>query len=334
VPGDSEIMKKTIEKLQQQINQIETEKKKIQIQFGSSSKLVKELNEFIQILLNLSPFGICIIQHDKFVFANRVFSEIVGYSSKTLRKLATMDIIFEEDREHVIKSTDAMLQGEAESFFMFRVLTGNETIKWILGAFALIHMNDKRAMVGNFVDITEGRLMELAYSDALTGLANRKLLIDRLGQAIVSAKRRISMLAVLFIDLDAFKQINDRKGHATGDKVLMSVAQRLKEVIRRENDTVARIGGDEFLILLSDLTDRSNIETVIHNIYDSFHEPLVIDHSGLKIKINLSIGVAIFPEHGDSSDKLIHAADMAMYVAKNSPGKNSYHFAESSSSVT
>jgi len=328
VSSEQEQSKAAQANLQEQLKKALSENKKLRIQFGSTAKQVHELNEFIQFMLNLSPFGICIIQNNKMIFTNKAFSEIFGFSARKLRNMDPVKLVFEEDRDHVQKSARAMLKDQVESFFMFRIMTKNETIKWILGSVALVHMNEKRAVLGNFVDLTEGRVMQLAYNDLLTGLPNRKLMLDRLEQAIVSAKRRNSALALLFIDLDEFKEVNDAHGHKAGDQLLTEIANKLRDVVRRENDTIARIGGDEFLILLTDISQRSHIENMIQLLIEKFAEPLSIGSPALEIKVNFSIGVAIFPDHGENSDLLIDHADHAMYKAKKKRGKNNFCFFE------
>ncbi|MEE9934555.1 MAG: sensor domain-containing diguanylate cyclase [Deltaproteobacteria bacterium] len=312
--------------LRERMEKTAVENQRLKVQFDSIAKQVRKLNEFIQIMLTVSPFAICIIQQNKLIFTNKAFSEILGYSAKQLRNLHPWKLVLEEDRDHVRKSVRAMLTGNAQSFFMFRVLTRNEKIKWILGSVALIHMNEKQAVMGNFVDLTEGRVMQLAYSDPLTGLPNRKLVLDRLEQAIVSAKRRHSKLAVLFVDLDEFKKVNDAHGHKMGDLLLVEIAERMKLVVRRENDTIARIGGDEFLVLLTDIEQKSQIETVVAHLFDTFRAPVAVGEPPVRIKVNFSIGVALFPEHGQHPDVLIHNADQAMYRVKKEPGKNHFSF--------
>lgn len=300
------------------------EYEKLRIQFSSASKQIRELNEFIQIMLNLSPFGIGIFQHQKLIFTNKAFSEILSLSPRELRTMDPWELVLKEDVEHVRKSLRAMLEGQSEAFCMFRVMTKDEKVKWILGSFALIHMNEQQAVLGNFVDLTEGKVMQIAYSDPLTSLPNRKLLMDRLEQAIVSAKRRESMLALLFIDLDGFKEVNDTYGHDLGDKVLVAIAERLKEVVRRENDTIARIGGDEFLILLTDVTEKKHIDVVLGYLFEKFKSPLTVGLPPVGIQVRFSVGVSFFPEHGTDSDTLIHAADQAMYAVKGTGAKNDF----------
>jgi len=327
----SELAKIKIEQaaLQEQFNKAASENKRLRIQFASTVKQVRELNEFIQLMLNLSPFGICIIQKKKFIYTNKALSDIFGLSQRKLRNIDPLKIVFEGDRDHVTKSIQAMIKDKKESFFMFRTMTSQEKIKWILGSVALIHMNEKRAILGNFVDLTEGRVMQLAYNDPLTGLPNRKLMMDRLEQAIVSAKRRNDHLALLFVDLDEFKEVNDTYGHEAGDQLLIEIANNLRDVVRRENDTIARIGGDEFLILLTDFPQISHIETVVQLLFEKFSKPLSIGSPPVKIKVKFSVGISIFPEHGESSDILIHHADTAMYKVKKGRGKNHFCFFES-----
>ena len=314
------------EELEEIVKKVVNENKKLKIQFDSSAKLIKELNEFIKILLNLSPFGIYIIQDKKFIFTNKAFLDIGNWSQKKVKDLDPLGLVLEEDREHVRKSAIAILKGETKSFYMFRVITDSESIKWIMGSVAEVNMNGKPAVVGNFVDLTEERILQLAYNDTLTGLPNRKLMFDRMEQAIISAKRRPQKLAVLFLDLDSFKKVNDKFGHNVGDKLLIEVANGLKEVVQRGNDTVARIGGDEFLILLTDVSDKNNVEILIGKIFEKFSKPVSLELFHLEIKVNISIGVSIFPDHGKDSDTLISNADTAMYVVKKKGGENKFHF--------
>ena len=317
-------------RIEEQLEKIISENKRLRFQYASATKQVNELNEFMQIMLNMSPVGISIIQNDRFIFNNKAFSEIVGFSQKKLRNMAPEDIVFEADREHVTKSIEGAYTDHVQTFFMFRIMTKDEKIKWILGSVALIHMNEKQALLGNFVDLTEGRVMHLAYNDALTGLPNRKLMMDRMEQAIVAAKRRNEKLALLFMDLDGFKNVNDQYGHEIGDKLLIEIAGKLREVVRRENDTISRFGGDEFLILLTDIIHRDHIESIIFHLFDKFTKPISIAGTNVTNRVCFSVGVALYPEHGEDSDTLIRHADEAMYRIKKTRGKNSFLFFEPS----
>jgi diguanylate cyclase (GGDEF)-like protein len=152
-----------------------------------------------------------------------------------------------------------------------------------------------------------------AMHDAKTGLPNRALFDDRLAQALAGAERHGRLLAVMFLDLDRFKVVNDTHGHAAGDAVLATVARRLLEHAREE-DTVCRNGGDEFLYLLVDLQGREDVERIADGVLASIARP--IGHGALQIVIAPSIGIALYPAHGLTGDALVANADEAMYRAK------------------
>jgi diguanylate cyclase (GGDEF)-like protein len=154
-----------------------------------------------------------------------------------------------------------------------------------------------------------------ALHDPLTGLPNRTLLVDRVGQALVAARRNETEVALLLMDLDRFKEINDTLGHHCGDLLLRELGSRLKKVLRA-SDTVARLGGDEFALVLPDLSDRSAIDEVVRKVQEAVQKPFILQ--GLPLAIDTSIGVAVFPDHGGDTETLLQRADVAMYVAKSS----------------
>ncbi|WP_321573666.1 bifunctional diguanylate cyclase/phosphodiesterase [Nitrogeniibacter aestuarii] len=169
---------------------------------------------------------------------------------------------------------------------------------------------------------TEQRLRHLAEYDALTSLPNRVLLLDRMANAILSARRHGHHLAVLFIDLDRFKNINDSLGHAVGDELLRQVAHRLSGIVRG-SDTVSRLGGDEFVVLLTELDTPGRAATIASKMISSLAAPFYLD--GHELTITPSIGITVFPEDGDNRDILLKNADAAMYHAKEN-GRNGYQF--------
>jgi diguanylate cyclase (GGDEF)-like protein/PAS domain S-box-containing protein len=178
---------------------------------------------------------------------------------------------------------------------------------------------------GTVQDISERKRSEeqiqfQAYHDALTGLPNRLLLNDRLSQALAYAQRRQGMLALLFLDLDHFKLINDSLGHAVGDRLLRQVGERLRAAVRIE-DTVARVGGDEFLLLLPHLVKSEDAARTAQKLLDTLAAPFAVD--GHDLFVTASVGVALFPDDGADPDTLLRNADAAMYWAKES-GRNHY----------
>lgn len=185
-------------------------------------------------------------------------------------------------------------------------------------------------IVGNSViarDVTEHRQMEeiikhQAHHDSLTDLPNRQLFMDFLTLELAQARRNETGLALLFLDLNGFKQVNDTLGHSCGDRLLQEVALRLRTSIR-ESDTVARLGGDEFTVLMPDLAQTDDVGIVLNKILGVFETPFILDE--IAVDATTSVGISMFPGDGETSDELMKKADIAMYAAKNS-GKNSYQF--------
>jgi len=160
----------------------------------------------------------------------------------------------------------------------------------------------------------------LALHDGLTGLPNRRLLLDRLSSAIAHARRNKEMMAVLYLDLDLFKEVNDRFGHDVGDELLTEVGRRLQGAVRQA-DTVARLGGDEFVLVLSELKESEDIEKLVAKVIAAVARPCHI--SGADVSVTASIGVSIYPIHGESAEVLMKRADVALYQSKQK-GKNNY----------
>ncbi len=166
----------------------------------------------------------------------------------------------------------------------------------------------------------EERILHLAQHDPLTGLINRNLLSDRIGQALERVKRHGGKAGVFLIDLDNFKRINDSLGHAAGDRVLLTIAKRLKTAVRA-TDSVSRIGGDEFVMLIEETGEIADLERCAQKIQESFLQPILVgDHALL---VTCSVGLAVYPDSAESIDELLTRADVAMYSAKHR-GKNQF----------
>lgn len=157
------------------------------------------------------------------------------------------------------------------------------------------------------------QLWSQAHTDALTGLSNRSLLVDRLRQALANARRDARKVALLFVDLDRFKPVNDTYGHAVGDRLLAEVAERMKAVVR-ESDTVSRFGGDEFVVVLSGLKAREVALGKANEIISALSEPFSV--GDVEITVGCSVGIALYPDHGDDETTLQQVADRAVYEAK------------------
>ncbi|MBI3547158.1 MAG: EAL domain-containing protein [Gammaproteobacteria bacterium] len=199
-------------------------------------------------------------------------------------------------------------------------------------------IKDEQSRITHFVstgkDITERmqaqeRLQYLAYHDVLTTLPNRVLFMDRLEQALARAPRRARQLAVIFLDLDRFKVINDTLGHDFGDRLLQVLAERLGSCVR-EGDTVARVGGDEFAILLDDMASNDDVVFVARKIIEVFAKPLNVYQR--ELFVTTSVGISVFPNDGEDAKSLLKNADTAMYRAKEA-GRNTYQFYSADMSV-
>jgi diguanylate cyclase (GGDEF)-like protein/PAS domain S-box-containing protein len=175
----------------------------------------------------------------------------------------------------------------------------------------------------------EDRLAFMAQFDTLTGLPNRHLLQDRLGQSMARAHRDEKQVAVIFLDLDRFKEINDTLGHGAGDRVLQAVSGRLRGCLR-ENDTVARLGGDEFTVILENIADLEEVHQVAQKILAAFAHPVAME--GTDLFVTPSLGIALYPSDGGDVESLLKHADMAMYHAKGK-GRNNYQFYSSAMSA-
>jgi len=235
--------------------------------------------------------------------------------------------IHPEDRDEVIRifrETVATGVGRRAQF-RFRVKDGS--LRYIESQGNVIRTpsgeTDKVVIVSRDVTErlnTEERLRHLAHHDALTGLPNRTLLLDRINQAIAQAQRLELHVAVLYIDLDNFKEVNDSLGHAAGDQLLREVARRLKGCIR-QSDSVARQGGDEFIVLLQNLDRRTDAEPMAKEILNALSHPIEIgSHTH---RVTASVGISVYPQDGTNTEALLKNADMAMYHAKGA-GKNEY----------
>ena len=252
-----------------------------------------------------------------------------GASARTMKWSEHAARVSLEDRERYLATArEAMENGEpfdAE----YRVTDADGSVLWFYtrGVPMLDAAGKVQRIVGVSRDITGQKRREegvsfLAYHDSLTGLPNRRLLQDRLDQALYSARRRDSKVGAMLIDLDDFKQVNDSGGHRTGDTVLREAAQRLGSCVRK-SDTVARHGGDEFVILVSDFQTETDCQVVAEKVLRVLGQPF--EAEGSSYRLGASIGIAVFPSTGADGDALLRNADAAMYQAKQLGG-NRYSF--------
>lgn len=266
------------------------------------------------------------ITSNELVWSDQMF-RIFGFQPQQFKSNYRnfFDRIHPQDRARVQHATDKALANEKHFFITYRVVTDSGDIRHIQAEGEVDFDSNKQPirMLGTVQDITalkqtEKELWQQAYHDGLTGLPNRGLLQDRIVQIMANCKRSGELAAVLLLDLDNFKKINDTLGHAAGDQLLCEVSSRLKSIIR-EGDTLARLGGDEFVIVSGGLKSERDVKCIADKLIASIAEPLSLSEK--LTSTSASIGVALFPQHGADLETLLKHADQAMYAAK-SRGKN------------
>ncbi|MBI5483624.1 MAG: EAL domain-containing protein [Deltaproteobacteria bacterium] len=270
----------------------------------------------------------CADSSGKILYANLMFQKLVYHDSDNTNK-RTLYAMVNSDAGATIKKLVAKVlqEGNPEHLEVTFVADQDQPIEVEMSLSAGKHDGDAPVVWGVCRDITERKraqseLFKMAHHDVLTGLPNRILLEDRMFQAKALAKRTKKGFALLFLDLDRFKIINDTLGHAIGDELLQLVAGRLKRSLR-ETDTVARIGGDEFIILLSSTSGRTDISNLSEKLIGSLSLPFHINEH--ELFVTASIGICIFPDDADDLDEMMKKSDIAMYHAK-ALGRNNFQF--------
>lgn len=274
--------------------------------------------------------GIAIADADqRIVEVNDAFTRITGYQQDEI----TGQLLEKLQSQQDTKSISYRIQSDLVEFGFWdgelvgRHKSGKEYLASVSICLVRNTSGNTESIIVLFSDVTlankhKQQLEYIAHYDALTGLPNRVLLADRLKQALSQCARQENFLAVVYLDLDGFKQINDRNGHSAGDNFLAAIAPQLKSALR-ETDTLARIGGDEFIAIIGGLDNASECEPILHRLLEAAGSPV---HSGDAIsKVSASIGVSLYPRDGLNADLLVRRADQAMYIAKES-GKNKYCF--------
>ncbi len=279
---------------------------------------------------DFAPVGMALVALDgKFLQVNEALCSLLGITQSELMTMTQAELTHAADLPLEQEHLTLLLTGATPSTqFEKRYQLRHDVARWTLVSISLLRENDEpRCYLYQVHDLTqrketEFQLARLAHFDPLTGLANRLRLRDESERMITNARRRREALAVMFLDLDYFKFINDSLGHDAGDQLLITVANRLKGSVR-ETDLVARLGGDEFVVLVGEITQASDISVITQKILAAMSEPWQFNDQSLTI--STSIGISMFPEDGSDMRTLFSHADSALYDAK-AEGRNKAQF--------
>jgi diguanylate cyclase (GGDEF)-like protein/PAS domain S-box-containing protein len=294
-----------------------------------AERALRETNQFASEIIDNAGEGIVVYDRElRYIIWNRFMEELTGLTAEHVIGRPATEMFPHLREQHVDELLLRAMGGETVASPDIHYYVPNSDRRGWVSAVYRPHYDGSgqiAGVIGLIRDITERKSAEQqieyqAYHDALTGLANRRLFQEHLTLALALAQRRSRLVAVLFLDLDHFKLVNDSLGHSVGDALLKQVAARLKEAVR-EGDTVARVGGDEFTIVLQELESRQDAAIVAEKVLRTIAEP--VEASGHRLYVTTSIGITIFPDDGDDAEALLRNADTAMYRAK-SEGRNTY----------
>jgi diguanylate cyclase (GGDEF)-like protein/PAS domain S-box-containing protein len=283
---------------------------------------LREAEERFRRSFDDAAIGMALVAPDgQFLRTNRSLCEILGYVEEELLEKTFQDITYPDDLDADLDQVRRMLVGKIRTYQMEkRYFHKDGQVVWVLLSVSMVHDEEGEPLyfVSQIQDISERKVLEerlehRAFHDSLTDLPNRQLFMDRLGQALRRTMRRHKRVAVLFMDIDKFKGVNDSLGHEVGDLLLTVVAQRLGHCLRPE-DTLARFGGDEFVVLIEAVDDPEQAVEVAKRITEEFRKPFNIE--GRDLYVAASIGISLGNARTHDSDGLLRDADTAMYRAK------------------
>jgi len=258
------------------------------------SPSLASLSDYIDQLLE----AICVVDaNGHFLYLSSGCERIFGYQSSEMIGRSMIELVHPDDRERTLLAASEIMSGDEKIDFENRYIRKDGQIAHI--QWSARWSEDQKVRVAVARDITKHKqlleqLQHIAFYDPLTQLPNRALFEDRLQQALARARREQSQLALCFVDLDKFKEINDQYGHAAGDSCLKTVAKRLLHSVR-ETDTVARLGGDEFVIVMDAVTEQSAMLSAVEHLLAKIQQPFVFQQHSLQV--NASIGIALFTAH-------------------------------------
>ena len=310
----------------------------IQVIFSDVSEKKKMMDSLILseekyrlIAENMTDLVVIIGEDGVMKYASPSHMHVLGYTPEEYEGKIVFEMVHPENLSEVQEEFDSLFETSGSSIFELRIKHITKGWVWIeaKGSIFLDEEHGKKHLLLASREIEERKafqekLKKMAFHDELTGLPNRRLFQDRMEQTLKESKRNHQKCALLYLDIDKFKWVNDQLGHATGDELLRQFGNRVNACLR-ESDTLARQGGDEFTILLPHIENEENARKCAERIIECLQDAWTVsDHT---FKTTSSIGIALYPENGKSMDELMTNADRALYEAKES-GRNTYQFSK------
>jgi diguanylate cyclase (GGDEF)-like protein/PAS domain S-box-containing protein len=290
-----------------------------------AEEALRESEDALKLVFNAVGTGILVIESETqtILEVNQTASKMIGRSKEEMVGHICHSFVCPAE----VGKCPVKDLGQAIDNSERKIICADGQTRSIIKSVSPLIAKGRQCYLESFIDITERKMLEqkleeLATHDYLTGLPNRVLLTDRFSMAAALAQRNKARLAIMSLDLDKFKIINDTLGHAAGDQVLKTISTRLTGIIRA-GDTIARVGGDEFVLVMLETRSKEDATTIAHKILDAFAEPLLID--GHQVHLSTSVGIAIYPEDAEDMETLVKKSDAAMYYSKGH-GRNQFKF--------
>jgi len=288
---------------------------------------IEQVQNFLNCFSTLESGIYCYDINAKTIMVTEGIEKILGRSKEEINYNTWKKAVYQEDKRKVYRWRKQIILKMESGCLCYRIIRPDGQIRWVEDHFtSRMGISEQlKGFAGLIINITEQKEAELkieymAFNDTLTGLPNRNMLKVYFPKAVARCKRKNTQLAIMYVDLDKFKTVNDTLGHEIGDQLLKQVGERLTWCVRK-GDIVSRQGGDEFVILLEE-TDLSNSRMIAQRVLEAVLQPFIIDMQ--KIDISASIGITLYPADGEDLDTLIRHADEAMYSCKDF--RTSYRF--------
>lgn len=289
----------------------------------------KDTSDYLSDIIELLLDAVCVVDaKGTLLFTNPAFETTFGYAPEEAINRNMLDFVYPEDRAKTINAINQIVVNDQHPRFENRWVRKDGRVVHVL--WSVYWSKEKQVRVAIAYDITEQKKLEqkliyMAGHDPLTDLPNRSFLTTQLEESLSIANTISTVIAVLFIDIDGFKQVNDIHGHGAGDKLLKTIAMRIRHVLKKE-DSVGRLGGDEFVVILNSIKHKKDVIEMVDELITEICQPLI--YNDAELIYSPSIGAVLFPEHYGDAEYLIQCADKAMYKAKYEGGNRMVFYNE------